>query len=874
MPCSSTDDGAWGGCFASSSLATDPGACTAVGSRHTNNRRRPQQGEPWQAGRPEAAACRISCSSSSDLTIDNGCNDSAAVEESAINGPHGRSVVGASCPSGTSVVPVAQIPPFIPMQLAASAAARAAAQDKNSDGNGSDGDSDIDFFTPLSSPLRELPTPSMPAAAFTQGSAAAQQQQQQLRQRQQQQQLPEQQLTQQRASLEIPGIVSSMQQQNASTSSLPPAKECGLLLGRFPLRRRYMSADCGSSLLRQELQQEKQLHPSPQGETVASGAGLHFLVKTTVNAASGRDRVPLVHRISRALVQTRRCQGRPLQYQQQKHQFQWVQHPRQPLLQQQGQQQHDQQQHRLQREASDEDIRMPLVPPPASSSPLLSSSRVAPPTVTFVSLQTEECAPKAAAAEFTACADSREAAGVAVPGPPFSSNSTVLAEGEKQQAPAPLSLLSAVRLQQEQPEGKQQQQQPSREQQQEQQQHPSREQQQQQQQQPSREQQQQQQQQLKENNEEVLQCSKRRRFSVERSDSTCVFPSGLVAAAIPVNACIHTTSSSDEGEVQRQQSQQHMEGAARVEDLDFSSHRKRKRGGECSARLLLMLQPNAAAADAALLDVLGTALTAEETRELRMQQQKEAEAAAAAAAAAEAAARERTAAAAAAEAAAARAKAALEAEEQQQRQPQQQQRQPQQPQQPQQRQEQHLQPQSQQAQLQREQANGQKLQSTVGNTSGLGDLGAVQGRPKLRIRRANGAPGAAPSSTASTAAGAGISASPQQTVGFQHQQQQQPPFAPHNSALGQQVPLQQQMDVQGSVFQLSQVQPHQQYAQQPQLPQQVQQQQLAADGLGLGLAEFGPTKVPSGTDAGSNPFAFVAGRGRGRGGRRGNMRRR
>ncbi|CDJ50347.1 hypothetical protein, conserved [Eimeria brunetti] len=877
MPCSSTDDGSWGGFLASSSVATEPGACPSVVSRHTNNSRRSHPVEQCKAGAPEAAACRAGCRSSSELTIDSNCNESPAVTGVAPDAPHVCPVIGASCSANPSAAPFTPPPPFNPMQLATAACARAAARDTNCEGNGSDCDSDLDFFTPLSSPLRELATPSIPVAAVAQGSTAAQNQQEQLSQEQQQ-------LLPPRAFQETSGssdhcaqlLYSSRQQQSTSTSSLPPAKECGLFLGRFPLRRRYLSADCGGS----RLQQEQQLRPSAQAATAAAAAGLHLLAKTAANA-TGKGRLPLIHRVPRAPVQSRRCQGGPPLYHQQRHKFQWIQQHRQPLLQQEQQQQR-QQQHALQREASDEDIRMPLVPPPASSSPLLASCRVAPPTVSSVPFQNEDDgAPTAAAADFSVAANPGEAAAVVAPGSSCSSNPVVQYEGEKTQLTPQSKLLPTACQQQQQREEQIVRQQLAS--------HAR-----------------QQQQQPREDSDGLLQCSKRRRFSVERNDFACALPTGQVGSLIPPNACIHATSNSEGGEVHRQQSQQHMESAARVEELDFSSHRKRKRGGECSARLLLMLQPNAAAADAALLDVLGTALTAEETRELRMQQQKEAEAAAAAAAAEEAAARERTAAAAAAEAAAARAKAAAEAQEaaarakahasetamaaaaatsprptteeppntlvqagvvvpvaahdvasgislfgtgkcepHQQLQPlllQSRQPQLQQPREHQKRR------QTQQPQLQLEHTHGDKLKGTAGNAPGLGDLGVVQGRPKLRIRRANGTPGAAASSTA---AGPGISTAPQQAVDFQQrQQQQQPPFVTQNPSLHHQVPLQQQMDVQGSAFQPSHVQQHQQYAQQPQLQQQVQQQQPPADGLGLGLAEFGPTKIPDASDAG------------------------
>ena len=890
MPCSSTEDGAWVGCLASSSRGADLGACTAAGSSHTSNSRRSQQRQQWETGGTGAASCRVSCSSSSDRIVDNDCSDSAAVEALALDGSHIVAVVGAPRLASPSATPVAPLPPLKPMQLAAAAAAAsAAAQDKNCGGNGSDGDSDLDFFTPLSSPLRELPTPSMPVAAAAQGSAAGHHQQQQPGQQQKQPKKLEQQLLQRLAPVQMSGsnehgsplllrsITNNRQQHSTSTSSLPPAKECGLLLDRLPLRRRYMSTDCGSSLLHREPHQEQHLHPCTQAATAAA-VGAHFLTKSCANGAASKDRAPQSYRISRAPLQSRRCQGRALQYHQKKHQFQWVQ---QDLLEEKGQLQRRQQQDGLQREASDEDIRMPLVPPPASSSPLLASSRVAPPTVNSVSFHTEEgAAVTAAAADYPVGTDSREAVGVGVGELSNSSNSAVLAEGEKQQLNSPSILLTPVRLHQPQREGQVTQQwlafRP------------------------------QQQQQQTEDTENLLQCSKRRRYSVERNESACALPTVQAAAVIPASACIHSNGSSSGREVLRQPGLHHMESVARVEEIDFSSHRKRKRGGECSARLLLMLQPNASSADAALLDVLGTALTAEETRELRMQQQKAAEEAAAAAAAAEEAARERTAAAAAAEAAAARAKAAQEAEEvatrakaqadasqaaiaaaavtstrlptkgpqntrpqariaaeaavrtsaggtalfgtmrpaeSDQQLPQHaladlQQMQSHQPQE-------QVGPQTQQPQLQQEKLHGQKLQGTAGNTSGLGELGALPGRPKLRIRRANGASGAAPSLTAAFPA---ISVTPPQRVGFQ--QQQQPSFAPQTPSVGQQPPLQQQMDVQGSVFQPSQVQQHQQYSQQPQLQQQAQQQQPAADGLGLGLAEFGPTKVPDVTDAG------------------------
>lgn len=819
-------------------------------------------------------------------------------------------VGGASRPASPSAASAPTLPRLNPKQIAAATAARAAAQDKDRERNGSDGDSDLDFFTPLSSPLRELSTPSMPASAIVQSTAAAQIQQQQRRQQQLQQ--PKQQLLEQGDFLEMavisghgaPVVLSNSihRRQQHSTSSLPTAKECGLLLGRFPLRRRYMSVDCGGSPLQQDLQHEQQLQSPTPAVTVLASAGMQIPAKSAISAAIAKDRMQLTHRIQRAPVHSRRCQGRPLLNQQQRHHFQWVQQPRQPFLQQQEGQQLGQKHRGVQRDASDDDIRMPLVPPPASSSPLLTSARVAPPTVSSASLQSDRGdAPSAEAANLPCAADAREERTLLghFPSPILAA----VAEGGRRQAHSHSSPLSTVRLLQQPPEEHATEQVPYQAQ-------------------------NQQQQQQQEDSEGLLQCSKRRRFSIERSEATCLLPTGQVVAALPANTCIHATSDNDEDALQRQQSHDHMDCVSRMEELDFSSHRKRKRGGECSTRLLLMLQPNAAAADAALLDVLGTALTAEETRELRRKQQKEAEAAAAAAAA-EAEAREITAAAAAEQAAAARARAAAEAEEAAarakadaevaqaaaaaaaatssrvttegpkntllqaerapalaahnalgvstplfgttmphapQQQPQNLLQQKQQPPRP---QEQQIQQLTQQPQLHQEQQHGQQPHDVAGNNPGLGDPGAVPGRPKLRIRRGNGASGV-PSS--STAAGPGVSAAPQQTVGSQQQQQQQP-FSILNSSLGQQVSLQQQMDVHGSVFQPSPVQQHQ-YSQQPQLQQPVQQQQPAADDLGLRLAGFGPTKVPDVTDAGSNPFAFIAGRGRGRGGRRGGMRRR
>ncbi|CDJ43116.1 hypothetical protein, conserved [Eimeria tenella] len=931
MPCSSTDDGAWGGTLTTSPLARETDASTAMVAGRTEGSRRPQQRQHWEGDGPKAATWRLRCSSLPGHVTDNSCRDPLTSSAVALDGTRGF-VAGVARNTNSSVVPLNPFRPLMPMQVAsATIAAREVAQDERSDRRGSDGESDLDFFTPLSSPLREFTTPPLPVAGVMQTDSSDEQQQH---------------LTQQRsftkfgksgvtATSLLPGTsVDDPQHQSTSTSSLPTTKGCGLLLGRFPLRRRHMSADCGSSFMQQTKHHHSHI-PVLEPEAAAA-AGLHLLAKTVASAAA-KDKVALTSRIARPPVPSR-CIRRPIVHDGQKRMPLWVQQ-HQPQNVAQPSQQHRSQQG-LQREAADEELRMPLVPPPAPLSPLLARARVAPPTMGCVPAYSEDAAstaPTAVAPDASVTTGSREAATGCLQ--PLSVTRSVPAVREETQLlnePPSNSLLTSCRQQDQQEAPKQQQY-------------------------ACQEQDQQQEQEC--DKDESVQCAKRRRFSVERNASTCSLPYGQAAIAIPPVSTTSATESSDSSGSQLYRNQERVEQATTLDELHFSSHRKRKRG-ECSTRQLLMLQPHATAADAALLDVLGTALTAEETRELRMQQQKEAEeAAAAAAAAAEVAARERTAAAAAAEASAARAVEVAAAEEatshakvqlkaaqgtavantpvtiptsagdpqqstllvsgstaavaprpaaactplfgsakptepqplqQQQQQPQRQQlqQQPPQSQQLQQRtphsqqvqqqapQSQQLQqqaPQSQQLQQQAPQSQQlqalqpQQLQGTPASIPTSGDLSASHARPKLRIRRANGP--LAGAAAGAPAAGPGASTAAQASLGISQQQQQvQQQFGARNPVAQQQSPHQQQMDVQGPVFQVPQAQLHQQRIQQAQL--QPQLQQPASGNLGLGLAEFGPTKLTEVADGGSNPFAFVAGRGRGRGGRRGGVRRR
>lgn len=907
MPCSSTDDGAWGGSLANHPFVAGSEASNGASS---SSRLRSQQGQDW--GRclvSPAPGSSFPSNTSAPTVPTQGGSRTISHHEVAEALRSAHTVATAPTAGSSSLAALPPVPPFRPMQLkaaaaAAAAAAHAAAHYKNKgEQMTSDGDnSDMDFFTPLSSPLRDIPVPALPLtdAAAVDAPSAKKQQQQDLPT------LPPPDTTGGSLSGASLRTTSNSDSLNSrSTSNLLATKQCGLVLGRFPLRRRYMSADCGDP----RPQGQQQLQQQRNAEAAAAAvAELHMLARTAAAADTAKERMTLRRGIAKGHVPARRFMHGALlllrQQQQQQHQQHWLHRQQQLRLQQQQRQ-------RLQREASDEDIRMPLVPPPASLSPLLSGARVAPPTLQslpFATADAPDVADFARAPPGEDPAQRTERAATAPEG-----------ERERLQQGNPATLLSQMQqqhqqlhqqLHQQQQEYHQKQQEHQEEQQQE-----------------------QEEEQQHDYMDEWQQGSKRRRFSMEQSDA--LHPALTVhQPTAPLTSTLPRFERSDSGsslklQHQQQQQQEQQNTAAASEVLDFSTHRKRKRGGDCSTRLLLTLQPNAAAAaDAALLDVLGTALTAEETRELRVQQQKEAERAAAAEAEA---AQARAAAAAAAEAAAAQAKAAAEAAAaaacakaqaeaekaaaaaasrkipnapasglvqptagtttgtppatpappaaapslfgrpalpQVQQQAQQQQQQPQQlhPQQ---------QPQQQLQQPQQLLQQPQQMQQGIvpNGAAAAGDFAGMQGRPKLRIRRANAA-------TPGAGAAPGEALTPHPPPNVQQQQQQQQQVGTTVPAFGQQQqPQQQQMDVQGSLFRLHQApqQPLQQQIQIPQqiqMPQQLQMQQQAPNGLGLGLAQFGPSKVTEAADAGNNPFAFVAGRGRGRGGRRGGMRRR
>ncbi|XP_026193059.1 mediator of RNA polymerase II transcription subunit 12 [Cyclospora cayetanensis] len=859
MPCSSTDEGAWNGSLASNSLDSEDQRAVVV-SRRSTGTSRPRHRQGWEDCMVKPCARRMRCDISSVTAA--GVDDNSLVslhhETDVSEGAHGAVECTALAGAGSSASGHV-VPPLGPVQMqlakaagaaAAAADSRAAQKQRNGEGGSSDGDSDRDFFTPLSSPQRDLPAPSLPLTAPLRGDASEQHSRLSPAEGEE-------------GGSMLLGRNDHSQLKSTSTSCLPVAQECRLLLGRFPLRRRFMSADCGTSYAQQQQHTDAQ-----RVAAVSTVAGLQLLAKTTVAGEATKERMAMERRISRSPLPSRRCLRRAFLHRQQPQQMHW-------LHCQQRQLQHQQQ--RLHREPSDEDIRMPLVPPPVSLSPLLVSTRGGPPALRSLQF------PAAANPPAVSGAPGTEGEEALPPNSSATDDTPGRLQPDKRMSFTFITSQSQAEEQQSCQDGAQshcREDEPLLRQRDE-----------------------------EDDQNEGLQGIKRRRFSLETCDATFTFPSVQTAAAVASPKANNRDTVGLQPQQQRHAQMNCVEAPACEEEVDFGSYRKRKRGGDCSARLLLMLQPNgAAAADAALLDVLGTALTAEETRELRMKQQKEAEAAAAAAA--EAAAQAKAAAAA---AAAAEAKAAEEAQAAAQRsqtegekaqppsavsgeagdtrsstvlrspapltvaaalpvgssaaisspifgsaslsqsaRPAQQQllQQPQQ----QQGQQQQVQQQQGQQQVQQQQGQQQPQQGSGVNGATAEEFTSMHGRPKLRIRRANAAP---PATTP------GISAVSDSTLRFQQQQ-----ISSVNPAFGQPMPQQLQMDVQRSLFQLPQQpkQPSQQPSQQP-------PQQQAVNGLGLGLAEFGPTvsEVP---DAGNNPFAFVASRSRGRGGRRGGMRRR
>ncbi|OEH77737.1 hypothetical protein cyc_07370 [Cyclospora cayetanensis] len=430
---------------------------------------------------------------------------------------------------------------------------------RNGEGGSSDGDSDRDFFTPLSSPQRDLPAPSLPLTAPLRGDASEQHSRLSPAEGEE-------------GGSMLLGRNDHSQLKSTSTSCLPVAQECRLLLGRFPLRRRFMSADCGTSYAQQQQHTDAQ-----RVAAVSTVAGLQLLAKTTVAGEATKERMAMERRISRS-----------------------------PL--------------------PNEDIRMPLVPPPVSLSPLLVSTRGGPPALRSLQF------PAAANPPAVSGAPGTEGEEALPPNSSATDDTPGRLQPDKRMSFTFITSQSQAEEQQSCQDGAQshcREDEPLLRQRDE-----------------------------EDDQNEGLQGIKRRRFSLETCDATFTFPSVQTAAAVASPKANNRDTVGLQPQQQRHAQMNCVEAPACEEEVDFGSYRKRKRGGDCSARLLLMLQPNgAAAADAALLDVLGTALTAEETRELRMKQQKEAEAAAAAAA--EAAAQAKAAAAA---AAAAEAKAAEEAQ--------------------------------------------------------------------------------------------------------------------------------------------------------------------------------------------------------------------
>lgn len=188
MPCSSADDGAWGESLENTSFALKTNTAGTSGS---TSRLSQQQRHDWVRCLlgPQrrlafhgntAPATEATETSSNALSLHKvaealRASHATAAAPVAVVSPDAGAAAGGATVSVASLLPV--VPPLRPMQLeaaAAAVAARAAGQAKQGELSTSDGDgSDMEYYSPISSPLRELPAPSLPLAATTAPAAAA-----------------------------------------------------------------------------------------------------------------------------------------------------------------------------------------------------------------------------------------------------------------------------------------------------------------------------------------------------------------------------------------------------------------------------------------------------------------------------------------------------------------------------------------------------------------------------------------------------------------------------------------------------------------------------------------------------------------------------